>query len=68
MKKNCEKQFVKRDELKVKMIRNHLKPGQVAKCLDITRQSFWNKLNGKTGFTEHEMAVLKTLFGTGIFF
>lgn len=62
------KQFVKRDELKIKMIRMGMSAQDVAKALETSRQSFYKKLDGSVEFNENDLCVLKTLFGTGIFF
>ena len=50
------------------MIRMGMSAQDVAKALETSRQSFYKKLDGSVEFNENDLCVLKTLFGTGIFF
>lgn len=61
-----ESQFVNRNKLRGAMAEYGIKSAELAERLSLTRQSLSTKLNGK-GFSEHEIATLKEVFGLTIF-
>ena len=60
--------FINRTELRVQMLRKNLKINDLAKLLDISRQSVSAKLNEKVGFTEEELLILRKNLGDECFF
>lgn len=62
-----ENYLVSRTNLKVRMVEEGMSRKDVCHYLGITYQCFNSKLNGSKGFTENEMSILVSLFGTQIF-
>lgn len=60
--------LIDRKVLKSKIILKSLSYIDMCSLLNITENSYYNKLNGKRGFTEAEIFVLVKLFGKDIFF
>ena len=60
--------FINRTELRVQMLRKNLKINDLAKLLDISRQSVSAKLNKKVDFSEKELLILKECLGDECFF
>jgi len=61
-----ETQFINRKKLRGAIAENGIKPAKLAEKLGITRQSVYSKIKGKP-FNENEIAILRDLFGLGIF-
>lgn len=60
--------FINRTELRVQMLRKNLKINDLAKLLDISRQSVSAKLNKNVDFSEKELLILKENLGDECFF
>lgn len=60
--------FINRTELRVQMLRKNLKINDLAKLLDISRQSVSAKLNKKVDFSEKELLILRECLGDECFF
>lgn len=60
--------FINRTELRVQMLRKNLKINDLAKLLDISRQSVSAKLNEKVDFSEKELLILRECLGDECFF
>lgn len=62
------KQFlVNRTNLKSLLVSNNMSRNELCSTLGITYQCLTMKLKGKTGFTENEISILLSLFGSQIF-
>lgn len=62
-----ETQFVSRNKLRGAMAEYGIKTTELAEKLNITKQTLYNKMKKNFSFTENEIAILKELFGLGIF-
>ena len=60
--------FINRTELRVQMLRKNLKINDLAKLLDISRQSVSAKLNKNVDFSEKELLILNENLGDECFF
>lgn len=65
---NYDNRLIDRRQLKANMIAHGLSTKDMCNMLSITDTSFYNKINGKFGFTEEEISILISYFGKSIFF
>lgn len=59
--------LVDRDVLKSQIVLKHKSTSEMCNILSMSENSYYNKLNGKRGFTEGELCILLKLFGKSIF-
>lgn len=50
-------------KLRAFFVENNISLNEVAFTLSITRQSVYNKLQGKTSFTDEEKEIIKNVYG-----
>lgn len=62
------KDILDRNILRSKIVLHGLTTKDMCKMLSLSENSYYNKLNGKRGFTEEELCVLFDVFGKAIFF
>jgi DNA-binding XRE family transcriptional regulator len=60
-------EIIDRNKLRGSIRANGMTQADLAKMLEISPNSIYNKLSGKTEFTESEIAKLRTHFGKEIF-
>ena len=60
-------EFIDRDKLKIEMIKHGVSLKQLANDMCISYQALYNKMTRATNFSEPEICILKTKFGSGIF-
>lgn len=63
-----KEQYVNRDVLKEKMYQIHWTQGILAEYLGISRCAVNVKMSGRRDFSEKEISLMKSKFGTSIFF
>lgn len=60
--------LVNRNKLRGQISEKGIKVNDLIKKLGISRTAYYNKINGKTNYTENEISILKSIFGEVIFF
>lgn len=59
--------LVDRTKIKIEMIKRKIKSKDLANKLNLDKSTFSLKINGKRNFSENEIAILYSIFGTTIF-